>query len=303
MRPVIEIENLTKYYGKHRGIEHLNLVVDEGEFFGFIGPNGAGKSTTIRTILGLLRPQEGSVRILGRELGAGGGSKSGAGREKIRKGLLREIGYMPSEAFFYSWMKVEDVLKFSASFYDRDCSEECGRLCERLKLDTRKKVDELSLGNRKKVSIVCALQHGAKLYVLDEPTSGLDPLMQREFFEILKERNESGASVFLSSHVLGEVERYCHRAAIIREGSIIAVDSVDNIRRSSARKVTVRGVSELPGIFMEKAEILDDGVRFFYRGEMEKLIGALQGLPIRDLTITEPDLEEVFLHFYEGESR
>ena len=120
MRPVIEIENLTKYYGKHRGIEHLNLVVDEGEFFGFIGPNGAGKSTTIRTILGLLRPQEGSVRILGRELGAGGGSKSGAGREKIRKGLLREIGYMPSEAFFYSWMKVEDVLKFSASFYDRD---------------------------------------------------------------------------------------------------------------------------------------------------------------------------------------
>lgn len=210
---------------------------------------------------------------------------------------------MPSEAFFYSWMKVEDVLKFSASFYDRDCSEECGRLCERLKLDTRKKVDELSLGNRKKVNIVCALQHGAKLYVLDEPTSGLDPLMQREFFEILKERNESGASVFLSSHVLGEVERYCHRAAIIREGSIIAVDSVDKIRRSSARKVTVRGVSELPGIFMEKAEILDDGVRFFYRGEMEKLIGALQGLPIRDLTITEPDLEEVFLHFYEGESR
>ena len=139
---------------------------------------------------------------------------------------------MPSEAFFYSWMKVEDVLKFSASFYDRDCSEECGRLCERLKLDTRKKVDELSLGNRKKVSIVCALQHGAELYVLDEPTSGLDPLMQREFFEILKERNESGASVFLSSHVLGEVERYCHRAAIIREGSIIAVDSVDKIRRS-----------------------------------------------------------------------
>ena len=287
----IKTDSLTKYYGKSRGILNLNLTVKEGDFFGFIGPNGAGKSTTIRTLLGMLQPTSGTAEIFGKDI------------LLKKEEILADVGYIPSEANFYKNRKVREILQLSANLRGMDCEDEAKRLCDRLALDTEKKIRELSLGNRKKVSIVCALQHKPKLCVLDEPTSGLDPLMQREFFEILKERNESGASVFLSSHVLGEVERYCHRAAIIREGSIIAVDSVDKIRRSSARKVTVRGVSELPGIFMEKAEILDDGVRFFYRGEMEKLIGALQGLPIRDLTITEPDLEEVFLHFYEGESR
>ncbi|MGN1207514.1 MAG: ABC transporter ATP-binding protein, partial [Eubacteriales bacterium] len=165
---VIETMNLTKYYGKHRGIENLNLRVSEGEFFGFIGPNGAGKSTTIRTLLGLIHPTSGEAKILGREIG------------RYQTEILADIGYMPSEATFYSGMRVRDILSLSAKMRRKPCSEETKILCDRLALDTEKRVEELSLGNRKKVSIVCALQHKPRLCILDEPTSGLDPLMQKE---------------------------------------------------------------------------------------------------------------------------
>ena len=303
---IIDIQNLTKYYGKHRGVEKLSLSVKEGEIYGFIGPNGAGKSTTIRTMLGLLRPDGGKVEILGER----------AETERERKALLSRIGYMPSEAFFYSGMKVADVLKFSAGFYREDCREERGRLCERLKLDMKKKVDELSLGNRKKVSIVCALQHNALLYVLDEPTSGLDPLMQREFFRILKEKNEEGATVFLSSHVLGEVEKYCRRAALIRDGRVVMEDTVEHLCGSAAKRVTLRGmkelsvIRELDGIGKMRGEgepeagqvtdiqEMEDGLSFLYRGAPGPLLRALSQLSLTDVTITDPDLEETFLHFY-----
>ena len=159
-------------------------------------------------------------------------------------------------------------------------------------------MDELSLGNRKKVSIVCALQHSADLYVLDEPTSGLDPLMQREFFRLLKEKNEKGASIFLSSHVLGEVEKYCHRAAVIRDGGIVMEDTMEHICGSAAKRVTVRGISGVPGLPLTDLRVLEDGVTFLYRGEAKRLLEALAPLPVTDLTITEPDLEETFLHFY-----
>lgn len=288
MDTVIRLRKLTKYYGKHRGILDLDLEVKEGEIYGFIGPNGAGKSTTIRTMLGLLRPSSGSAELFGMEVSS------------HKTQILKRVGYMPAETAFYSSMRVKDALAFSADLYGRDCREEAARLCERLKLDTKKKVEELSLGNRKKVSIVCAFQHEADLYILDEPTSGLDPLMQKEFFALVRERNRQGASVFLSSHVLSEIQRYCHRAAIIREGRLVVADEVANICKGSAKRITIQGITDITGI--EKADLQkqENGISFLYRGQMQPLLEKLSKLPIEDLTITEPGLEETFLHFYEG---
>ena len=224
---IITTDHLTKSYGKKRGIIDLNLAVKEGEFYGFIGPNGAGKSTTIRTLLGLMRPTSGSASIMNMDV------------LKNRQETLRNIGYIPSEAMFYSGVTVSEILNLSARLRRQDCREESRRLCERLQLDPGQKTDELSLGNRKKVSIVCALQHCPKLYIFDEPTSGLDPLIQKEFFEILKERQAKGATIFFSSHILSEVQKYCSRAAVIREGKMIACGDIAELARTNARRITL----------------------------------------------------------------
>lgn len=286
----VQISNLSKFYGKTRGIIDLSLTVGEGEFFGFIGPNGAGKSTTIRTLLGMIRPTFGDAEIFGMSI-----------RRKRRK-ILENVGYLPSEAVFYSGMLVKDVLKLSADLRRKNCHKETKQLCERLQLDIGRKVEELSFGNRKKVAIVCALQHDSKLLILDEPTSGLDPLMQREFFQIVRERNERGTTVFLSSHVLSEIQRNCTRAAIIRDGRMIACDSVEALSQSSTKRVAVHGevqLGELQGIRdLKKTE---DGVSFLYSGDINCLLQILSEGTIRDLSVSEPDLEEIFLHYYEKE--
>lgn len=206
---VIEITNLTKTYGKARGITDLTLRVPGGGCFGFIGPNGAGKSTTIRTLLGLISPTAGSARVLGLDC------------VRERTAILSRVGYMPSEAMFYPEMRAREVIRLSADLRKQDCGQEAEALCEALDLDAGKKIRELSLGSRKKVSIVCAMQHRPELYILDEPTSGLDPLVQRVFWSELERRQREGAAIFLSSHVLYEVQRYCDRAAIIREGRLV----------------------------------------------------------------------------------
>lgn len=285
---IIKTEKLTKYYGQARGIIDLDLTVAQGEFFGFIGPNGAGKSTTIRTLLGLIAPTGGSATIFGKDV------------TKEKESILGRIGYLPSEAVFYPGMKVKDVLKLSADLRKEDCTAEGKLLCERLQLDTARKIDDLSFGNRKKVAIVCALQHRPELLILDEPTSGLDPLMQKEFFRILRERNRAGTTILLSSHVLSEIQRNCTRAAIIREGRIIACDSVDVLSKTSAKRVTVHGsipLEHLSGVRDRKDT--EDSVSFLYSGHMDSLLRALSAGQVNDLTITEPDLEEVFLHYYE----
>ncbi len=210
---VIEIHHLTKSYGKNRGIIDVSLEVKQGDIFGFLGPNGAGKSTTIRSMLGFLKPNAGSVSILGMD--------SIRNHEQI----LKEVGYMPSEAWFYDSMRVGDVIKYAADVRGIDCSSEAEMLCERLKVDTKKKIKQLSLGNRKKVSIVCAMQHKPKLFVFDEPTGGLDPLMQKKFFELINEYVEQGATCLLSTHVLSEVDKYCKTAAIMREGRLSMLDT------------------------------------------------------------------------------
>ena len=285
---IIETRRLTKFYGKSRGITELDLTVKEGDFFGFIGPNGAGKSTTIRTLLGLIYPTSGEAAIFGKDIN----------RNKTE--ILSDIGYMPSEATFYSGMKVKDVISLSAKIRKKDCSSEAAKLCERLPLDREKRVEELSLGNRKKVSIVCALQHKPKLCILDEPTSGLDPLMQREFFDILKERHKEGATIFLSSHVLSEIQKNCSRAAIIKEGRLIALDSVENLSKTSAKRVVLHSVNEVPeGLSVKSVEAAADSVSFLFNGDIKELLNAVNALPINDMTITEPQLEEIFMHYYE----
>ena len=283
----IETNRLTKFYGKARGIVNLSLTVEEGEFFGFIGPNGAGKSTTIRTLLGLLRPTEGSASVLGMDI------------LRDREAILSQVGYLPSESVFYPGLRVKEVLRLSANLRKRDCREEAEALCRRLELDPNRRVEELSFGNRKKVAIVCALQHKPRLCILDEPTSGLDPLMQKEFFSILKERSAQGTTVFLSSHVLSEIQRNCTRAAIIREGSLIACDTVEALSRTNARRVHLQGTADLsllPGV--RDVQRAENALSFLYSGDIHTLLLFLAGQPIADLTISEPDLEEIFLHYY-----
>ena len=310
---VIKTANLTKHYGKARGIKNLNLTVNEGECFGFIGPNGAGKSTTIRTLLGLIFPTDGSATVLGHDI------------VSEKNSILAEVGYLPSEAVFYSGMKVKDILKFSADLRKKDCSKEAKTLCDRLQLDVNRKVDELSFGNRKKVGIVCALQSNPRLLILDEPTGGLDPLMQHEFFDIISEKNKGGTTVFLSSHILSEVQKYCTRAAVISEGEIIACDSVETLAKSNAKRVTVSGAIDLAvldGIKdLKQTGMLETDAKgsvevgavaggaaagatsFLYNGDMNELIQKLARGTVNDITISEPDLEEIFLHYYgKGES-
>jgi ABC-2 type transport system ATP-binding protein len=219
---------------------------------------------------------------------------------KEKEAILRHVGYLPAEAMFYSGMRVKEILRFSAKLQKKDCTAEAQALCEALQLDRNKKIEELSLGNRKKVAIVCAMQHRPDLYLLDEPTSGLDPLMQRAFFELLRERHAQGATIFLSSHVLSEIQRHCNRAAIIRKGKIIACDDVEALSQTGAKRVTLHGVSDVPALAgIRDVQVTHEGVSFLYSGRIRQLIRALSEMPISDLTITEPDLEEIFLHYYE----
>lgn len=283
----IQTQCLTKNYGVTRGIEQVSLTVARGEFFGFIGPNGAGKSTTIRTLLGLIRPTGGSAQVLGMDI------------SKERERILARVGYLPSEAVFYPGMRVREVLKLSASLRRKCCKQAADALCERLQLDPSRRIEALSFGNRKKVAIVCALQHDPELLILDEPTGGLDPLMQAEFFRILRERNEAGTTIFLSSHILSEIQRHCTRAAMIRQGRILACDRLEALSQTGAKRVTVQGggrLDSLPGVY--NLQVSGQSQRFLYRGDIHALLRALVKEPIQDLSVSEPDLEEIFLHDY-----
>ena len=269
----ISIKNLTKNYGKNRGVKNLSLQVEKGDIYGFLGPNGAGKSTTIRTLLGLLTFSQGEVQVFGMDV-----------KKKSRE-ILKKVGYMPSEAMFYPAMKVKDVIRLAADMRGMDCSKEAAMLCERLSVDLDKKIESLSLGNRKKVSIVCAMQHKPGLFIFDEPTSGLDPLIQAEFFELIMEYNRQGTTCFLSSHVLPEIKKYCRHAAIIREGEVICADTVENLTKTNAKRI----------------RMVQDGKEedFVYQGDLNALFAGFAGHDILDITIEEPELDEVFRHYYE----
>lgn len=269
---VLEIEHLQKYYKKNIGVKDISLSVKKGEIFGFLGSNGAGKSTTIRCLLGLIKPSGGQMTLFG-------------GRYGSLTESLHHIGYMPSEAMFYTTMKVKDVIAFAAKVRKKDCSQEAKRLSELLEVPSDKKIEELSLGNRKKVSIVCALQHQPDLIILDEPTSGLDPLMQERFFKLIKEACSKGTTCFLSSHVLSEIKNYCDRVAILKNGEIVTVDAIHHLTHSMLRKVSVWKGGKLK--------------TFNYSSSMKDLLKQLDEMNPDDLLIEEPSLESLFLHYYE----
>ncbi len=291
---VIDIKSLTKYYGKHRGIEDISFSIEEGEIFGFIGPNGAGKSTTIRLLLSLIFPTSGEASIFGKDCFTEAPS------------IAREVGYLPAEVFYYDGMKVIDLLKYAASFYDKDCMPRIKQLAERLELDVSRKIDDLSYGNKKKVGIVQGLAHSPRLIILDEPTGGLDPLMQQTFFDLLREENQRGATVFFSSHILSEVQRLCDRVAILKDGHLISLQKMSELQAESYKKVRlVTRTPEANGALQAIVEmgaanmVVDESsASFIFRGDLNAMLAVLGNLELQDLTIEEPDLEEVFLHYY-----
>jgi ABC-2 type transport system ATP-binding protein len=286
----IEISNLTKYYGKARGIIDVSLNVEQGEIFGFVGPNGAGKSTTIRLLCSLIYPSGGSAKIFGKDV--------------IKHGpeIRQEIGYLPGEVFYYDRMKVIDLLKYSASFYKKDCTKRLHELAEIMELDLKRRIDELSYGNKKKVGIVQGLLHQPKLLLLDEPTSGLDPLMQKNFFDLIREENNKGATIFFSSHILAEVQRMCTRVAIIREGEIVKIEDIKTLQKDNYKKIRISGDDldekrfNVEGVTnLEKS----NGVlHFFYKGDINVITKLISAKPVSDVIIEEPTLEEIFMHYY-----
>lgn len=287
----IEFKSLTKYYGTTRGCKNINFEVKEGEIFGFIGPNGAGKSTTIRTMLSLIYPTSGSVTIFG--------------KDAIKYGpeVRKNIGYLPSEIFYYDKMKVIDLLNYSASFYDHDCTQRIHELAEVMELDLNRKIQDLSYGNKKKVGIVQGLLHSPKLIILDEPTSGLDPLMQQKFFNLIAEENKKGATVLFSSHILSEVQQLCNRVAIIKDGNIVSIQDVKALAKDTYKKFTIHGSELNHGKFqiegVSELNATNDKVTFFFKGDVNQIVSIISKLQLKDILIEEPTLEEIFLHYYE----
>jgi ABC-2 type transport system ATP-binding protein len=292
MSAVIELNKLTKSYGKHRGIQDVSFAVNEGEIFGFIGPNGAGKSTTIRTLLALFKPTDGNATIFGMDC------------MKHASAIAREVGYVPSESAYYDKMKVKELLSYTAALYKKECREKTEKLCESLGLDQSRKIADLSFGNKKKVGIVAALLHSPKLIILDEPTAGLDPLVQQTFFKILREENERGATIFFSSHILSEVQRFCQRVAILKEGRLLGVQAIKELRETGYKKVNIAAKKNIPeSYFLEDnvAQLSQNGpmASFVYKGDVDNLFKKIAELGIEDAFVEEPSLEEIFLHYYE----
>ena len=289
----IVLNELTKHYGKHRGINNLSFSVNQGEFFGFIGPNGAGKSTTLRTLMGLIRPTGGSASIFDLDCH----SKASV--------IARDVGYLPSENSYYENMKVRELLQYTADLYGMDCKTKMKELADRLNLDLSRKIADLSLGNKKKVGIVSAIMTSPKLIIMDEPTSGLDPLIQQAFYDILKEENSRGATVFFSSHVLSEVQKLCDRVAILKEGQLIGIQSIKELRESGYKKVSLSAKEAIPRDFFDLSGIANyaetadkTSVSFVYNGNITAIIDKLHLLHLDDVLLEEPSLEEIFMHYY-----
>lgn len=290
--PVIALNKLTKSYGKHRGIEEISFTVERGEIFGFIGPNGAGKSTTIRTLMGLLKPTGGTASVFGLDCG------------RQASEIAKDVGYLPSENCYYNSMKVKEMLLYTAELYGVAGHNRMEALAERLNLDLSRRIGDLSLGNKKKVGIVSALLPSPKLLILDEPTSGLDPLVQQTFYEILREENSRGTTILFSSHVLSEVQKLCDRVCILREGRLIAIQSMKELRENGYKKISLSTEEPVPAQFFDIPGIANleqnqNSISFMFNGNVMTIMEKLHKLPLVDILIEEPSLEEIFLHYYE----
>jgi len=291
--PAINITGLTKTYGRDRGIEEVNLRVEEGEIFGFIGPNGAGKSTTIRVLLNLLFPTSGKAQIMGMDV------------VRDSKKIKYHTGYVPSDANAYPNMETDEFLRYCGRFFRPDGQERrINELTGLFEVDRKRKISDLSMGNRKKISIIQSLLHEPKLLIVDEPTMGLDPLMQARFFELLRSENRKGMTVFFSSHTLSDVQMLCKRVAIIREGRIIKVEEIETLRKRQLKKIYVEFNDQednpLTGLQGIEDTPLVSGrtVKFLFSGDINRLLATLSNRNVADLTIEEPSLEEIFMHYY-----
>lgn len=292
---IIETKNLTKSYGKNRGIQDINISVKEGEIFGFIGPNGAGKSTTIKTLLNFIYPSSGDASIFNIDI------------VKDSDKIKEYIGYVPSEVKYYNDIKVKDIIKYSQSFYPNINKESVDKICSELELDMNKKMGELSLGNKKKVSIAQALIHNPKLLILDEPTNGLDPLMQKKLFNLLMKEKEKGNTVFLSSHNLVEVQNLCDRVAVIKEGLIVDIIEIEKATDKLRLKVTLKSddikendIINLSDKILSKEDNL---YTFIYSKEIDNLVKEISKYKVEELLIEKENLEDAFLNYYENEGK
>ena len=286
---ILEIKNLTKYYGNILAVDNLSLSLNEGEIFGFIGPNGAGKSTTIRSIMNLINKNEGTILFNGKELT----------KESVE--LKKLIGYLPSEVNLYEDLTVKETLDYHESFYDKNTNKKRCELIKRLKIDETKKIEELSLGNLKKLGIVLAFMHEPKLIILDEATSGLDPIMQQTFYELLQEEKEKGTTIFYSTHILSEISKICDRVGIIKEGKLLKVETIEELQNKNLTNVTIES-KEIENIVkdleLNSNLITNRTVKFKNYLSPDLLIKKLSNYKIDKLLIEEATLEDVFLHYY-----
>ena len=289
MKEVIKIEGLTKYYGKTRGVEDINLTLKEGEIFGFIGPNGAGKSTTIRSIMNLINKTKGKVLIENKIFN----------KDDIE--IKEKIGYLPSEINLYDDLTVKEMLNYHETFYKKNIHKRRDELVKILQLEEKKKIEDLSLGNLKKLGIILALMHEPKILILDEPTSGLDPIMQNVFYNLLKEEKEKGTTIFYSTHILNEVSKICDRVGIIKDGKLIKVENIEEISNKNLTFITITS-NEIEKIINDlKIEVIkkeNDTIKFACKISHDELIKKLSNYTITKILIEEPTLEEIFLHYY-----
>jgi len=295
MNPVIQTERLTKRYGSRRGLDGLDLDVQPGEVFGFLGPNGAGKTTTIRLLLDLIRPTSGTARVLGEDPRPGGPA------------LRRRIGYLAGDFVVDGGQTSAELLTFLGNLRGGVAPERIDRLAERLELDRSIRIRSLSRGNRQKVGLVQAFMHEPELLILDEPSSGLDPLVQQTFLELIREAKANGQTVFMSSHVLSEVEQSADRVGIVREGRMVAIEGFESLRARAVRRVEIvfdepvplEAFAAVPGI----AELSIDGtsLRCLMTGRADALVKAAARYPVASILAEEPDLEELFFTLYRGE--
>ena len=286
---ILETVNLTKYYGKVKGIENLSLKLKEGEIFGFIGPNGAGKSTTIRCIMNLINKTSGKVLIEKKEFN----------KDDIK--IKEKIGYLPSEIHLYEDLTVKEMLDFHERLYHTNFHKRREELVNKFKLEEKKKVEELSLGNLKKLGIVLAFMHNPKIIILDEPTSGLDPIMQNEFYKLLKEEKEKGCTILYSTHILSEVSKICDRVGIIKSGHLLKLEKIEDLSKRNLTIVTIES-EQLKEIINDlKLNIIysdNNVIKFRNNLSDDKLIKKLSEYRIKKILIEEATIEEMFLEYY-----